>query len=68
MVQTSCCFIFLESTDLTPLYAFNLCDVQAEIEDRDNPDKYSCTINPSSNTNKTGKGLETLLFVTQYNQ
>lgn len=62
VLQSNCCFIFLESTDLSPLYVFSLRDVTPEVEDRENPDKYSCTVDPSKNTNKTGDGLETVLL------
>ena len=62
VIKGGCCFIFLESTDLAPLYAFALNDLKAEIENRDNPDKYSYTVNPSTNTNKTSDNLTTVLL------
>jgi hypothetical protein len=62
VVQGGCCFIFLESTDPSPLYAFSLHELTVEMEDPNNPDKYSVTVNPVINDNTTSADLETILF------
>lgn len=62
VIRGGVCFIFLEPTDTAPLYAFSLADIVAEIEDPDQPDKGSCTVNPVTNTNKPRASLVTVLL------
>ena len=62
MIRGGLCFIYLESTDPSPLYAFSLADVLPEIEDPDHPDKWSCTVSPVANTNKSKPSLVTVLL------
>ena len=62
VIRGGCCFIYLESTDLVPLYVFSLADVKPEIEDAHKPDKASCTVNPVNNSNKSRDDLVTVLL------
>ncbi|CAB9499565.1 expressed unknown protein [Seminavis robusta] len=62
VIQGGCCFVFLESTDPSPLYAFSLHELTAEIENLDKPDKASFTVNPISNTNKQHPSLVNVLL------
>jgi len=62
VVKRNCCFVYLEPTDGEPLYAFSLSELNAEIEDPNKPDKYSYTVDPSTNTNKTSNKLTTVIL------
>lgn len=62
VIRAGCCFVYLESTDMSPLYAFTLGGLYAELEDPDRPDKYSVTVNPVNNTNKPKSNFVTVLL------
>ena len=48
------------------MYAFSLSELNAEIEDPNKPDKYSYTVDPSTNTNKTSNKLTTVILRHKY--
>lgn len=63
VIRGCVCFVYLEPTDTTPLYAFSLTDLlPPELEDRSKPDKYSVTVNPVNNTNKPKSDYVTVLL------
>lgn len=68
LVKGDCCFVYAEATSPKPLYAIPLEDFDAWIEDRDNPDKLSITINPEPVTNKQPRECVTILLKSRSNE
>ena len=62
MIKGECCFVYLENTDLSPLYGFSLSEVYPLVENPKNPDKCSVTVNPAKNTNETHHDMVTILL------
>ena len=48
LVKGSCCFVFTEETDPSPLYSIPLEDIVPKLEDPKKPDKKSVTISPKT--------------------
>jgi hypothetical protein len=62
LVKGGTCFIYGEESDPSPLYAIALFDVFPVLENPDQLDKCSITINPEPNTNKPRAGMVTVLL------
>jgi len=61
LVKGGHCFVFSEETDISPLYAFPLSGLTANIEDPENPEHLSVTISPSFQNIRKGD-LSTVLL------
>mmetsp|Transcript_6257 Transcript_6257/g.10358 ORF Transcript_6257/g.10358 Transcript_6257/m.10358 type:complete len:244 (+) Transcript_6257:93-824(+) len=61
IIKGECCFVFLDDSDIQPLYAIPLDEVNAIMEDPKCPDKFSVTISPTS-TNGTKDDFKTVLL------
>jgi hypothetical protein len=62
LIKSSTCFVFLQNTDLAPLYAIPLDEVYAVQEDPNHPDPASITVSPVPNTNKPRKSVVTIML------
>jgi hypothetical protein len=62
VIKGSTCFIFLEDTDLAPLYAIPIDEVYAVQEDPNHPDPASITVSPVPGTNKPRKTVVTIML------
>lgn len=62
LIKAGTCFVYMEKTDPSPLYAIPLEDFSAILEDPDKPDKHSATISPVPGTNKSRDGMVTVLL------
>jgi hypothetical protein len=62
LIKGSTCFIFLQDTDLAPLYAIPLDEVYAVQEDPNHPDPASITVSPVPGTNKPRKCVITVML------
>jgi len=61
-VRGNCIFVYGEKSDPRPLYAIEIQNLRAEIEDPKNPDKYSFTVSPQANTNLPSSDYTTVLL------
>lgn len=61
-VRGNCIFVYGEKSDPLPLYAIEIQNLRAEIEDPKNPDKYSFTVSPQANTNLPSSDYTTVLL------
>jgi hypothetical protein len=62
LIKGSTCFIFLQDTDLAPLYAIPLDEVYAIQEDPSHPDPASITVSPVPGTNKSRQTMVTIML------
>jgi hypothetical protein len=62
LIKGATCFIFLQNTDLAPLYALPLDEVYPVQEDPNHPDPASITVSPVPNTNKPRKTVVTIML------
>ena len=62
IIKAATCFVYVEKTDPSPLYAIPLENYTAVMEDPDKPDKGSATISPVPGTNKPRGGMVTVLL------
>jgi hypothetical protein len=62
VIKGSTCFIFLQDTDLAPLYAIPLDEVYALQEDPNHPDPGSITVSPVPGTNKPRATVITIML------
>jgi hypothetical protein len=62
LIKGATCFIFLENTDLAPLYAIPLDEVYPVQEDPNHPDPASITVSPVPGTNKPRKAVVTIML------
>jgi hypothetical protein len=62
LIKGSTCFVFLQDTDLAPLYAIPLDEVYPVQEDPHHPDPTSVTVSPVPNTNKPRKSVVTIML------
>ena len=61
-IKGNCIFVYGQESDPRPLYAIQIETVIAMVEDPAKPDKYSYTVCPQVDTNKTGSHLVTVLL------
>lgn len=62
LIKGSTCFVFLQDTDLAPLYAIPLDEVYPVQEDPNHPDPASITVSPMPGTNKPRKSVVTIML------
>lgn len=68
LVKAGTCFVYVDDTDPSPLYAIPLEDYVAVMERPEKPDKWSVTISPAPGTNQPREGLTTVLLKTRSTQ
>jgi hypothetical protein len=62
LIKGSSCFIYMQDTDMQPLYAIELEDVYPVVENPNLMDPWSVTVSPMPNTNKPRKEMITVLL------